>query len=100
MSKNRKVVVFGGSGFLGSHVADALTEQKFNVTVFDLNESKYLKNDQHMVIGNILDSSKVDLAGASRKSSHEEIPINRSPAKTMFNIFFIAISVLGLECEV
>ena len=59
MSKNRKVVVFGGSGFLGSHVADTLTENGFDVTIFDLKESKYLKNDQQMVTGDILDLSKV-----------------------------------------
>jgi len=52
-------VVFGGTGFLGSHVADVLTERGFDVTIFDLKESKYLKNGQNMVIGDILDSSKV-----------------------------------------
>jgi len=61
MSKrgNKKAVVFGGSGFLGSHVADTLTENGFDVTVFDINESKYLKNGQQMVIGDILNSSIV-----------------------------------------
>ena len=59
MSKNRKVVVFGGSGFLGSHVADALTENGFDVTIFDLQESKYLKKDQKMITGDILDSRRV-----------------------------------------
>ena len=52
-------VVFGGTGFLGSHVADVLTERGFDVTIFDLRESKYLKHGQNMVIGDILDSSKV-----------------------------------------
>ena len=59
MIKNRKVVVFGGSGFLGSHVADALTENGFDVTIFDLQESKYLKKDQKMITGDILDSRRV-----------------------------------------
>ena len=57
--KTQTAIVFGGSGFLGSHVADALTEKGFDVTVFDLSESKYLRNDQQMVTGDILDSSKV-----------------------------------------
>ena len=61
MSKGgkKKIIVFGGSGFLGSHVADALTENGFDVTIFDLRESKYLKNGQQMVTGDILDSSKI-----------------------------------------
>ena len=64
MSKgeNKKVVVFGGAGFLGSHAADALTEEGFDVIIFDLSESKYLKNSQRMVTGDILDSSEVGKA--------------------------------------
>ena len=55
----KNAIVFGGTGFLGSHVADALTDNGFNVTVFDLFESQYLKKDQRMVTGDILDSSQV-----------------------------------------
>ena len=33
---NPKVVVFGGSGFLGSHVADVLTEANYEVKIFDI----------------------------------------------------------------
>jgi UDP-glucose 4-epimerase len=50
-----KIVVFGGSGFLGSHVADALTEAGHAVTIYDLHPSEYLKPTQKMVIGDILD---------------------------------------------
>ena len=32
----KKVLVVGGSGFLGSHVADVLTEKGYEVTIFDL----------------------------------------------------------------
>ena len=52
MIKN-KVVVFGGSGFLGSHVADMLSEEDFHVVIFDIVESQYLRDDQEMVLGNI-----------------------------------------------
>ena len=38
-----KAVVFGGSGFLGSHVADALMEAGHDVTIYDIQESTYLK---------------------------------------------------------
>ena len=41
MSENKKVIVFGGSGFLGSHVADSLMKQGYEVTIFDIKESSY-----------------------------------------------------------
>lgn len=54
-----KAVVFGGSGFLGSHVADTLTGKGYNVIVFDKVKSSYLQSNQKMVIGDILDQNKV-----------------------------------------
>ena len=33
--KRTKVIVFGGSGFIGSHIADVLTDRGYAVTVFD-----------------------------------------------------------------
>ena len=52
-------VVFGGAGFVGSHVADALTEKGHNVIVYDIRQSTYLKSSQEMVVGDILDEKKV-----------------------------------------
>lgn len=49
-----KIVVFGGSGFLGSHIADMLSEAGFHVVIFDVENSKYKSAGQEMVIGNIL----------------------------------------------
>ena len=44
--KNKKVIVFGGSGFVGSAVADELTKQGNKVTIFDIKKSKYLNVKQ------------------------------------------------------
>lgn len=47
--------MFGGAGFLGSHVADELSTAGFDVVVFDTVESKWISNGQEMMIGSILD---------------------------------------------
>lgn len=54
-----KVIVFGGSGFLGSHVADALTNAGHKVVIYDLAKSPYIQKNQKMIIGDILDEKKV-----------------------------------------
>ncbi len=59
-----KAIVFGGSGFLGSHVADALTGAGYETTVFDVAASPYLQKSQKMITGNILDKKAVEKAVA------------------------------------
>lgn len=54
-----KAIVFGGSGFLGSHVADALSCKGFEVIIFDLVPSPYLKESQKMIVGDILEPDQV-----------------------------------------
>ena len=48
-----KTIVFGGSGFLGSHIADALSNSGHEVTIYDLIESPFLRDDQKMIIGSL-----------------------------------------------
>jgi UDP-glucose 4-epimerase len=55
-----KVLVFGGSGFVGSHVADELSDRGYQVAIFDKRESPYIRKDQEMILGNILDREKVN----------------------------------------
>ena len=52
-----KITVLGGSGFLGSHLCDLLSEKIFNVTIFDKNKSKY-KNKKQFIKGDILDKQR------------------------------------------
>ena len=54
-----RAIVFGGSGFLGSHVADELQRKGHEVVIFDKSESKYLRQGQQMILGDILDRQQV-----------------------------------------
>ena len=56
----KKVVVIGGSGFIGSHVADHLSEAGYQVTIYDSNYSSWLSADQEMVVGDLLDEKKLN----------------------------------------
>lgn len=44
---------------MGSHVADALTDAGYAVTIFDRHVSPWLRESQKMVVGDILDLEKV-----------------------------------------
>jgi len=59
-----KAIVFGGSGFLGSHVADALTGAGYGTVIFDIKESPYRQKGQEMIVGDILDRKAVEKAVA------------------------------------
>lgn len=54
--------VFGGSGFLGSHVADHLKDAGFKVRIFDNKPSPWLQEEQEFILGDILDPDLVDSA--------------------------------------
>jgi len=56
---NETVIVFGASGFLGSHVADALTNAGYHVRLFDRSHSPFQKTGQEMIIGDIMDLDQV-----------------------------------------
>jgi len=61
-----KVLVIGGSGFLGSHLADALSEAGYAVSIFDVRHSPWLRPAQEMILGDIRDEEALDrcIAGA------------------------------------
>lgn len=85
-------LVLGGSGFLGSHVADALVREGYSVRVFDRTKSSYLSTNQEMIIGDIQDAAAVMKAakgcevvynfasvadiGEARKQPSETVTVN------------------------
>lgn len=50
-----RVCVIGGSGFLGSHVADQLSAVGHEVRIYDRNPSSWLQTGQTMRIGDLLE---------------------------------------------
>ena len=58
----RQALVTGGSGFLGSHIADTLSSRGWDVTILDRERSPYLQAGQTMVVGDILDPRAVAAA--------------------------------------
>ncbi len=54
-----RITVFGGSGFLGSHICDKLSDAGHAVTIVDIHPSPWLRPDQRMLTGSILDERTV-----------------------------------------
>lgn len=55
-----KITVFGGSGFIGSHVCDKLSDVGHEIVIFDIKYSPWLRKDQSMIVGDILDEEAVN----------------------------------------
>ena len=51
---SKNILVIGGSGFIGSHTADALGKKGHKVTILD-KDITLAKKDQKMIIGNMMD---------------------------------------------
>ena len=50
---NKKLLVTGASGFIGSHVSDFLTKKGLEVVLFDKKLSRYKQKKQKMIIGDL-----------------------------------------------
>ena len=62
----KKAIVVGGSGFIGSHVADRLSDSGYQVIIYDKIKSQWLRNNQKIIIGDVQDNEKLNeiIAGA------------------------------------
>lgn len=58
----KKALVIGGSGFVGSHVADSLTNKGYETTVLDKTLSPWLTKKQRIIIGDILNEKILNKA--------------------------------------
>jgi len=55
--KKSKVLVIGGSGFMGSHTADELSKRGYAVTILDIFSSPWLRSDQEIVVADLSDEA-------------------------------------------
>lgn len=55
-----RACVIGGSGFLGSHVCDHLSDAGYAVSILDQVASPWLRADQKMLVGDLLDEALLD----------------------------------------
>jgi UDP-glucose 4-epimerase len=94
---NKKVVVFGGSGFFGGYVADELTRRNYDVTIADIQKSEYAQSTQTFEFVNILDFESVQnvIKGANIVYNFSAVanlddaihdPINTMSVNTMGNL--------------
>ena len=56
---NNKIIIFGGSGFLGKYFSKQLLDLNYEITIFDLNKPDFGKSNLKYVKGNILNYESV-----------------------------------------
>ena len=94
------IVLFGGSGFLGSHVCDKLSDAGHDVTIVDLRPSPYLLEDQRMVVGSLLDEELVntvvsgadavfDFAGLADIGEANQKPVETARVNVLGNVILL-----------
>jgi UDP-glucose 4-epimerase len=92
----KKVLVIGGAGFMGSHTADELSRRGFDVTIYDLIPSPHLREDQKMVVADLMDKTALQSAMENVKVVYHYAGVadigdaSKSPGKT------IEANVMGL----
>jgi len=95
-----KIVFFGGSGFLGSHVWDKLSDAGHDVTIVDLRPSPYLRPDQKMITGSVLDEDMVnavvsgadavfDFAGLADIGESNQKPVETARINVLGNVILL-----------
>ncbi|ADR35059.1 NAD-dependent epimerase/dehydratase [Sulfuricurvum kujiense DSM 16994] len=91
----KKVVIFGGSGFLGSYVADEFTRRKYDVVIADIAPSPYLKPKQTFVRVNIMEMGEVEQAIAGAALVYNFVAIANLDEAIHKPVHTMSINVMG-----
>lgn len=57
---SKNILVIGGSGFIGSHTADILSENGHKVTILDKVSSNWKRDDQEIIIADIMNQKVLE----------------------------------------
>jgi UDP-glucose 4-epimerase len=91
----KKVVIFGGRGFLGSYVADELSRRNYKVLIADRLKSPYIKENQDFIEIDILDSNAVEKAISDADFIYNFVAVANLDEAINKPIFTMQINVMG-----
>lgn len=91
----KRACVLGGSGFLGSHVADQLTHAGYVVNVFDRVPSTWLQPGQEMFEGDLLDVAALDRAIADCHAVYNFAALADLDAALRLPVETVNVNILG-----
>ncbi len=91
----KKVVIFGGSGFLGSYVADECTRRGYEVIIADIAPSAYLQSAQKFIHVNIMEISEVEKVIKGADTVYNFVAIANIDEAIHKPINTFAINVMG-----
>jgi UDP-glucose 4-epimerase len=90
-----KAVVVGGSGFVGSHVADALTAAGHDTTIMDRAESPWRQEGQRFVTADLADADAVAAGVAGHDVVYNFAGIADIDAARRMPVETVRVNVLG-----
>jgi UDP-glucose 4-epimerase len=91
----RAACVIGGSGFLGSHVCDALSQAGFAVTILDRSPSPWATPAQRVVPGDLLDPAVLDEAIAGCEAVYNFAAISDIDEALDRPVETVRVNILG-----
>jgi UDP-glucose 4-epimerase len=91
----RSACVIGGSGFLGSHVCDQLSEAGYRVNILDRRPSPWLREGQRMIVGELLDSARLHEAVAGCQAVYNFAAISDIDEAINQPVETVRVNVLG-----
>ena len=90
-----RILITGGSGFLGSHIADEASRRGLEVVIFDRQPSPWVSPGQTEVVGNILDRDALTSAMAACEAVYHCAAVADLGKARMDPETAVSVNVLG-----
>ena len=91
----KQILVIGGSGFLGSHVADALSNAGYKVRILDKVDSPYKTKDQEMIVDDFMNLEVLDNAIRSCDAVYNFAAIADLDVALKLPVETVRVNILG-----